>query len=432
MTEPDFNAAEGHPAAGPAAAPSSDPSGDRLASIAAELRAQITAVIEHLAGAPARPVRLMRRIGLDKSLASRLVQATRAESDLQFLHAAPSPTGLRMVLDRGAAEIEPTLRRTAAAAVDRFEALLDTLPGGRQALDARLGAASADLRRKREHAARQASFKAVSFLFGHYCETLATSLFIVPSATPGKLDILEVHRRIGLQRLVPDAPVPLMSLAPIAAAEAECAQLTDLTGNAHTRRPQDFVLADASSSPLPPMRVVDEGAMVSFVLDSSPANTPAAPLAQHLSTATRVLRVFDVDSRAVFWAVRRYMLHTPCATLVRDVYLEQSLWPDAQLLVDFYLPGPTGTPDVLLEPGQPHHRRVNLSCQAEPIPAGTHLPELPELPGTTGHPQGPAQRAQPCRPATPVLPRLALHHGLPGAVGGDADGVVVCRAKLTP
>lgn len=350
----------------------------RLAEVATELRARLTSVIEALAGQPPRPVRLMRRIGLDKSLASRLVQAIRAETDLQFLHAAPSPTGLRIMLDRGSAELEPGLLKAAAAAVDRFESLLDTMPGGRQALDARLGANSADIRRKREHVARQASFKAVSFLFGHYCDTLATTLFVVPSATPGKVDLLEVHRRVGLQRLVPDTAIPLMSLHAAdpdpSVAEQPC--VTDLGGNAATRRPEDFVLAAASSSPLPELRVVDEGSMVSFVMQPAPAGAQAL----RLTTAMRVLRVFNVEPGEAFQVVRRYMLHTPCATLVRDVFLASGLWPGAQLYVDFYLPGPTGTPDVLLKPGQPHHRRVNLSCQAELLPPGAPLRELPGAP----------------------------------------------------
>ena len=79
--------------------------------------------------------------------------------------------------------------------------LLDRLPGGRQALDARMGESSSAIREKREQMARQASFKAQSFLFGHYCETLTTALFVLPSAQPGRVDVIEVHRRIGLQQL---------------------------------------------------------------------------------------------------------------------------------------------------------------------------------------------------------------------------------------
>lgn len=359
-------------------APADDTTTERIAAVASALRAHLSPLVEALAGTPPRPVRLMRRVGLDKSLASRLVQATRADSDGQFLHAAPSPTGLRILIDSSAGQVDDGLRREAAAAIDAFEALLDTLPGGRQALDALLGATSVSIRRKREQVARQAAFKAQSFLFGHYCETLTTTLFVVPSATPGRVDLMEVHRRVGLQRLMASAPVPLMSLmagAPAdAPADAPC--VTDLSGDAATRRPEDFLVASASSSPLPPLRVVDEGTMVSFVLDPAPpSRTP-----QRLTSAMRVLRVADVDQREAFNNIRRYMLHTPCSTLVRDVYLAEGLWPSARLQVGFYLPGPTGSPAVRLEPGVPHHRQVHLSCDVQHLPPGLPEHDLPGVP----------------------------------------------------
>ena len=361
------------------AAPADDATTERIAAVAAELRAGLSPLIEALAGSPPRPVRLMRRIGLDKSLASRLVQAMKADSDGQFLHAAPSPTGLRMLVDASAGAADATLRSKAAAAIDNFEALLDTLPGGRQALDALLGATSASIRRKREQVARQAAFKAQSFLFGHYCETLVTTLFVVPSALPGRVELMEVHRRVGLQRLISSAPVPLMSLLaarPSAPATEGAAFVTDLAGDATTRRPEDFLLASASSAPLPPLRVVDEGTMVSFVLEPAPpSRTP-----QRLSSALRVLHVAGVEVEDAFISIRRYMLHTPCSALVRDIYVAEGLWPGARLQVGFYLPGPTGSPDVRLEPGVPHHRQLHLSCEVQPLPPGKPDHALPGVP----------------------------------------------------
>src|SRR5204862_3915668 len=131
------------------------------------LRDALSPLLDALAGNPPRPVRLMRSVGLDKSLASRLVQAARAESDSQFLHLLPSPTGLRILAERARGQVEAASALPAfERAVDAFAALLDALPGGRQALDARLGEGHLSIRERREQMARQASFKAVSFLFG--------------------------------------------------------------------------------------------------------------------------------------------------------------------------------------------------------------------------------------------------------------------------
>jgi hypothetical protein len=77
--------------------------------------------------------------------------------------------------------------------------------------------------------------------------------------------------------------------------------------------------------------------------------------------------------------VRNYMLHLPCQLLVRDIYLAPGLWPDARPLVGFYIPGPSGTPAVEIEPGQPHLRRLNLTARIEQLPDGPAGLELREV-----------------------------------------------------
>ncbi|MBS0447356.1 MAG: hypothetical protein JSR59_15560 [Proteobacteria bacterium] len=352
----------------PAAA--GDPGDDvaaRVAVVAAELRARLGPLVNLLAGTPPRPIRLTRGLGVDKSLASRIVQATRAPTDLEFLHAVPSPTGLRILLDLARGHAEAALLRDAGTAADRFEALLDALPGGRQALDAHMGETAATIRAKREQIARQASFKAVSFLFGHYCETLTTSLFLLPG-TNGKVDSIEVHRRIGLQRLTPSTPLPLLSIQAMdpALLDADAPRMTSLAGDAAARDPRDFLIAEASSTPLPELSVVQEGSMTTFVLD--PASTPLMP--DRITSAFAIRSVDTVAVSAAFTVVRSYMVHTPCHRLVRDVFLADGLWPDALPEVAFWLPGPSGSPAVMLEPGKPHHRQVNLTARIEQLPRG--------------------------------------------------------------
>ena len=75
-------------------APVEDALARRIAQVAGELQEVLVPLLEQLAGTPPRPMRLTREHpgpGLDKSLASRLVQAAKAESDMQFLHLLPSP-----------------------------------------------------------------------------------------------------------------------------------------------------------------------------------------------------------------------------------------------------------------------------------------------------------------------------------------------------
>ncbi|MEK8031884.1 hypothetical protein AACH06_13735 [Ideonella sp. DXS29W] len=361
----------------------SPPPGSREASVAASLRGALLPLLDALAGQPPRPVRLMRRIGLDKSLASRLVQAARAESDPQFLHLLPSPTGLRILVDRSRADpaAEPWLPALERA-VDHFAALLDTLPGGRQALDARLGEDQASIRERREHMARQASFKAVSFLFGHYCETLSTAMFLFPAADGRHVDAIEVHRRLGLRRITPGTPLPLLSLyappEPDARAD-EVPQLMPVDGvPTHAETSDDahrYFIPEGCSLPLPVLDVERESGASTFLLG---AQSPD-PLPPRLTTALRISRVARISPGAPFLTVRTYMLHTPCQRLVREIYLADGLWPDALPHVGFYLPGATGVALAPPPPGMPHYRRLQLTAPIEQLPSTPDMAPLKDV-----------------------------------------------------
>jgi hypothetical protein len=355
--------------------------GPREATVAAGLREALVPLLDALAGQPPRPVRLMRRIGLDKSLASRLVQAVRAESDSQFLHLLPSPTGLRILIERSrnepaAAPWLPAVERS----VDAFAALLDALPGGRQALDARLGEGLSSIRERREHMARQASFKAVSFLFGHYCETLSTAIFLFPSGDGRHVDAVEVHRRLGLRRITPGTALPLLSLyAPPAPGEEadQAPQLIPIEGGASgTRTASDahrYFVPEGCSLPLPTLDVEREGDSSSTFLLG--AQSPD-PLPARLTTALRIRRAKLLNPDAPHLTVRNYMLHTPCQRLVREIYLADGLWPDALPHIGFYLPGPTGIALAPPTPGAPHYRRLHLSAPIEQLPSGSVIAPL--------------------------------------------------------
>jgi len=358
-----------------------DPAADPPeATVAAALREALVPLLDALAGQPPRPVRLMRRIGLDKSLASRLVQAAKAQSDSQFLHLLPSPTGLRILLERSRQVPEAAGRLPAfERAVEAFAGLLDALPGGRQALDARLGEEISSIRERREHMARQASFKAVSFLFGHYCETLSTAMFLFPSADGRRVDAVEVHRRLGMRRITPGTPLPLISLhaKPDGSGvppDALAVRPVD-GGPPGANSPEDalrYFIAEGSNLPLPPLEVEREGSNCTFLLGPQLAD----PLPGRLTTAMRYSGIEPVHPAQPSTVVRNYMLHTPCQRLVREIYLAEGLWPDAMPQIAFYLPGPTGAVLAPPAPGVPHYRRLNLSAPVEPLPPGPAITSL--------------------------------------------------------
>jgi hypothetical protein len=119
----------------------------RIEAIGARLRATIRPVVESAAGSSPRPTRLGDRLGIDKSLSSRVIRALLCESDLDLVYRVPSPSGLRILLARARrAGIERSLLSAADAEVDRFQELIHATPGG---MDARSGSTSRGKRRTR-------------------------------------------------------------------------------------------------------------------------------------------------------------------------------------------------------------------------------------------------------------------------------------------
>lgn len=137
---------------------------ERIASIGMELREPLRAILEKVAGAPPRPNGLTRAIGLDKSLAGRLIRAIQSESDLEFMHIVPSPSGLRILMESATGVAEESSLDDLAKAVEQFRRLLDSTPGGRDAIDAMISESSSHVREKAEHTAKRASFKSMSYL----------------------------------------------------------------------------------------------------------------------------------------------------------------------------------------------------------------------------------------------------------------------------
>jgi hypothetical protein len=101
-----------------------------------ELRSAISTVLEGVAGPSPRPTRVSRAIGLDKSLASRLVRAVRSTSDMELMHLVPSPGGLHTA-ELATRYSRPRLDRQPADGHGRPE-LLDAVPGGRASIDAQI------------------------------------------------------------------------------------------------------------------------------------------------------------------------------------------------------------------------------------------------------------------------------------------------------
>ena len=353
---------------------------ERIEDTGRDLRRTLGPVIEAVVGPNGRPTRLSQAIGLDKSLASRLVRAVQSTSDLDLMHLVPSPGGLRIFADLARRYADPASIANLLRATERFEELLATVPGGRASIDAQISDSSHVALTKREHIAKQASFKAMSFLLGHFSDVVTTSLFLVPSANKGRVDGIEIQRRIGLRRMRPSTPLVLLSIwgDPEDAIDENAITFLTLEGDPSAGDPAGFLLPAFSTQPIPRLDVVQEGEMTALVLAGDPSlHTPS-----QVTSAVRIRNGWPLQPESRIHTLRGYVLHTPCRRVVRDVYIAESLYPDAMPQVSFMLPGPRTSARQPREDGSRHFSEVDLARSIEQLPIG---PQSFEIPGVVNH-----------------------------------------------
>lgn len=352
----------------------------RIEATGRELRRAITTVLEAVAGPSPRPTRVSRAIGLDKSLASRLVRAVQSTSDLDLMHLVPSPGGLHIFADLATRTADPASISNLLMATERFEELLDAVPGGRASIDAQISESSHVALAKREHIAKQASFKSMSFLLGHFCDVLTTTLFLVPSANGKRVDGIEIHRRIGLRRMRPSTPLALLSLAGEKqdAMQENAITFDTLDGERGASDPTGFLLPGFSTQPMPELDVMRDADMITLVL----AGNPAMHTVPQITSAFRIRNGWPLASQARDHMLRGYVLHMPCQQVVRDVYIAESIYPDAVPAISYVLPGARAVIRPPSEGGPRHFAEVELNSSIEQLPLG---PQSHNIPGVVNH-----------------------------------------------
>jgi len=347
----------------------------QVESMGAEIRAALLPLLVAVAGDPPSPTRLAQAIGLDKSLASRLVRATRAPSDLDLMHIVPSPSGLRILAELAGKAVPSELVAQLRSASERFALLVDSTAGGRAAIDALISESSRDVRERREHIARQASFKSMSFLLGHFCDVLTTSLFLVPNENRRTIDGIEIHRRIGLRRMRPSTPLALLSLAmpPEEAPPGDATRFETLDGPPGPDGARSYLLPEFSTLPLSELEVVEDSNVTTLVLPGDPNMN----LAARVTSAFRIRNGWALNSEERTRELRGYVLHVPAMQVVRDLFIAESLLPGAFPQVSFLLPGPRVATHPPREDGTHHFTEVDLTASIEQLPSAPSAYAVP-------------------------------------------------------
>lgn len=230
------------------------------------LQAALREALDDVSPPPRRPVDLVRRLGLDKSLASKIVKLSDDEDPLRGLRDGPGVPGLRL-LDRSLEERSLALdsRARLTLAIDGLEAALARIPEGRVGLDAAIAGAVTTGNERLQRDARQAIFKATVLLHGNRIESSYHVYAIMPSKTDQAfLDMVILNQRYCFRRLRPGGAAILMSL-PVASTPS--GPLENLAGQP-VSTPGQALLPAFGSERTPPFREVTRGGASLLVLEA--------------------------------------------------------------------------------------------------------------------------------------------------------------------
>ena len=206
-----------------------------------------------------RPVQLTSTLGLDKSLASRVVRSLTLEDELHALHGIPTPQGLALIAKaahKAGASVESSERLEHAA--EEYRTLLGEFSGGRTDLEATLAGWIPEQRARAERDARRSVFRGMTTMTGTRAGTNYHSLYLVPSSIEGRVDSLLVGVRQDLRRLRAGAPLLIASLRSEPGTGGWGARRTPHDGRALDGEGSSNLLPDLCSHPIPKLKVDSE------------------------------------------------------------------------------------------------------------------------------------------------------------------------------
>ncbi|MFT5732246.1 MAG: hypothetical protein ACJA2W_002121 [Planctomycetota bacterium] len=233
----------------------------RLRSLSGELCAALALGLADATGLGAdqdlRPVQLTQKLGLNKSLASRVVRALRENDALRALRGIPTPQGL-LLIERALrkAEVSGTTLARLAAATTAYANLLGEFSGGRTDLEATLAGWIPEERERAERDARRSVFRGMTTLSGTRVGTVYNSLYLIPCpGDPDRLDTLTVAVRQDIRRLRQEARLLVLSRSGDGQpGDWRCDRRT-LGGEKLDAGPRSVLLPDLCSHPIPELEL---------------------------------------------------------------------------------------------------------------------------------------------------------------------------------
>ena len=178
-----------------------------IVRLSSQLTASLREVVDSAPLTGLGPIELARKLGLDKSFASRLMSALRADDPLVALSQLPGVVPLRQFLAAaGEHRVATRIVRKAEASLRTFDHELERSFETRTRLDALIADELPQMRRRHDDTARQAVYRGMALVKGVSVDLESFTWVVHPSRTDGKrVDILFLAAMAGVHRLRPTA-----------------------------------------------------------------------------------------------------------------------------------------------------------------------------------------------------------------------------------
>lgn len=257
-----------------------------LADAATQCANRLRDALDEVLPEPRRPVDLTRELGLDKTLASRVVKFAIAAEPVLCAIEGPGPAGLRQVSaalqQRG---VDPANLVSLAKAINAYEIALAAFPSGRAGIQAALADRVHVDHEHLRRTARLSLFKSMTVLMGCQLDAAYHVYALTPSAHhPDRIDSVYIEQRAGFRRLRDGISRAIVCGVP-ATHGPDRGHTTNFTLNQQPlgTDPTTALVPEFCSPELPPMHVARRDTATLLAVDpGQPAQGAALTLATGL------------------------------------------------------------------------------------------------------------------------------------------------------
>lgn len=354
----------------------SDPFVAQATGIVAELQGHLSRTIEVACGSDLATTRIAQAFGIHRKLAWQISRVAYDQDPFTAARHMPSGKGVRLFLGTAKTKgLDATALRAIEQAAIRFEELVASHGGDREAFDLMLSACSATQDDDEAARWREQSFIGNSFIWGAQCRTLHSTIVQFPSASsPGYFDMAQIRSLVGLRLNKPHTHWPVCQSTIVAGGIS--------SASAMRREPLD---PESAQSGAPVMRAHCRGDMPEFVrrenLEAGVVDDLLIPSSVGLKGERTIVTGEVIRALAPVFATPEDSIanfgmgvRTPARALVLDLFCHHTLFAgmprEARVYSDLHGPMASSESD-----------RLSISAELQDLGPGFRKAQCRDVPG---------------------------------------------------